>query len=139
MALCQHPVRRSHRRESARLIAAALALLGSLAASLPAVAQDAAAGERVFKTQCASCHAAAAGRNLVGPSLFNIAGRKPGQVAGFRYSNANKSADLTFDAATLDRYLTSPKDVIPGTTMIYAGVKNEQHRKDLIAYLQALK
>ena len=101
-------------------------------------AQDAAAGERVFKSQCTACHTVASGRNMVGPSLFGIAGRTSGQVAGFRYSEANKNAKLTFDEATLDRYLTNPKEVVPGTIMTYAGVKNEKQRKDLIAYLQTV-
>lgn len=143
MALRQRHIRRLHRSESTRpvtlLRAAAITLVTSLPFALPAGAQDAAAGERVFKTQCTSCHAAAAGKNMVGPSLFGLFGRKSSQVAGFRYSNANKAADLTFDAATLDRYLTAPKEVIPGTIMTYAGLKNEQQRKDLIAYLESLK
>ena len=114
-------------------------LIGTTLASRPAVAQDAAAGERVFKIQCGACHAAVAGKNMVGPSLFGVVGRKTGQVEGFRYSAGNKAAEVTFDAATLDRYLVAPREVVPGTTMPYAGLKNEQQRKDLIAYLETLK
>jgi cytochrome c len=107
--------------------------------ALPAQAQDAAAGERVFKIQCSACHTVVPGKNMVGPSLHGVVGRTSGQIVGFRYSEANKKAALTFDAATLDRYLTNPKEVIPGTTMIFAGIKDETQRKNLIAYLETLK
>lgn len=73
-----------------------------------AVAQDAGAGAAVFKSQCSICHSPQAGRNMVGPSLFGIVGRQAGTIAGFHYSPANKESGLTWDAATLDRYLTSP-------------------------------
>jgi cytochrome c len=109
-----------------------------LAAVGPAQAQDAAAGAAVFKSQCGICHSVAAGKNLVGPSLFGIVGRKSGTIAGFHYSPANKASGLTFDAATLDRYLTSPGTVVPHTIMTYAGLKDAQKRKDLIAYLSTV-
>jgi len=111
-----------------------------LATVLPAAAQagDAAAGQAVFKSQCSTCHSPVAGKNAVGPSLFGIVGRKPGQIEGFHYSAANKAATLTWDEATLDKYLTSPKTVVPGTTMTYAGVKDETKRADVIAYLATL-
>jgi cytochrome c len=104
----------------------------------PARAQDAAAGKAVFQSQCAICHAVQAGRNMVGPSLFGVVGRPAGQIADFHYSPANKSSALTWDAATLDRYLTSPRDVVPHTIMTYAGLKDPQKRADLIAYLATL-
>jgi cytochrome c len=104
-------------------------------AACNASAQDAAAGTAVFKSQCGICHTVAQGKNLVGPSLFGIVGRKAGTIAGFHYSPANKDSGLTFDAATLDRYLTSPGTVVPHTIMTYAGLKDAQKRTDLIAYL----
>jgi cytochrome c len=100
-----------------------------------ASAQDAAAGQTVFKTQCATCHSVVEGKKLIGPSLFGIVGRQAGQIADFKYSQANKASGLTWDEPTLDRYLTSPKDVVPKTIMAYAGVKDAQKRKDLISYL----
>jgi len=105
----------------------------------PARAQDAVAGQKVFHQVCAICHDVAQGRNRIGPSLFDIVGRKTGQVAGFHYSAANKKAELTWDAATLDKYLTNPRAVVPGTTMTYAGLKDAHKRADLIAYLGTLK
>jgi cytochrome c len=103
-----------------------------------AAAQDAAAGKAVFQSQCGVCHSVQAGRNLVGPSLFGIVGRPAGQVPGFHYSPANKSSALTWDTATLDRYLTSPGVVIPHTTMTYPGLKDAVRRAGLIAYLSTL-
>jgi cytochrome c len=107
-------------------------------AATPAAAQDAAAGQAVFKSQCGICHAVTAGKNMTGPSLFDIVGRKAGQVAGFHYSDANKNSGLSWDAATLDKYLTSPKDVVPHTIMAYPGLKDAQKRANLIAYLATL-
>lgn len=101
-------------------------------------AQDAAAGQAVFQTQCAACHSAQTGRNMTGPSLFGVVGRTAGKVPGFHYSAANQASSLTWDAAELDKYLTSPKDVVPHTTMTFAGVKDAQKRANLIAYLATL-
>lgn len=116
----------------------AVVLLGLLLGPC-AYAADADAGARVFKTQCSSCHAVAAGRNLVGPTLAGVVGRKAGDVPGFRYSAANKAADFTWDAARLDSYLANPKAVLPGTSMLYAGLKDDGQRADLVAYLATLQ
>jgi len=102
-------------------------------------AQDAAAGEAVFKTQCGVCHSVLTGKNMVGPSLFGVVGRPAGQIPGFHYSAANKDSGLTWDEATLDRYLTNPKDVVPKTIMPYAGLKDADKRANLIAYLATQK
>ncbi|QCO19737.1 cytochrome c family protein (plasmid) [Azospirillum brasilense] len=109
----------------------------ALAASSPglAAAQDAAAGEKVFN-QCKACHTIeAGGPNRVGPNLHGVVGRKAGSVETFKYSDAMKSAGA-WDEATLDAYLADPKGAVPGNKMAFAGVKNEQARKDLIAYLK---
>jgi cytochrome c2 len=105
----------------------------------PASAQSAGAGEAVFKSQCGICHSVQAGRNQIGPSLAGIVGQKAGQQPGFHYSPANKDSGLTWDEATLDRYLTSPGTVVPHTTMTYGGLKDAGKRADLIAYLATLK
>jgi cytochrome c len=114
----------------------AAVLGGSLTAS--AHAQDAGAGKAVFQSQCSICHSAVAGKNMTGPSLFNVVGRPAGQAPGFHYSGANKSSALTWDEGTLDRYLTSPKDVVPHTIMSYGGLKDPTKRAALIAYLATL-
>jgi cytochrome c len=104
-----------------------------------AQAADPAAGKSVFNSYCAICHSIQPGKNMVGPSLFGIVGRQTGSVAGFHYSPANAGAHLTWDEATLDKYLQSPRTVIPGTTMTYAGLKDDTKRGDLIAYLATVK
>jgi cytochrome c2 len=117
-----------------------LAAAGAVAIGIAGMAhgQDVGAGAAVFKTQCSVCHSPLEGKNLVGPSLFGIVGRQAGQIPGFHYSPANRDSGLTWDAATLDRYLTSPKDVVPKTIMPYVGLKDDQNRADLIAYLTSL-
>ncbi len=122
-----------------RLRASLPALAALLLAATPAIAGDAANGAKVFKTQCGACHRAEIGKNLIGPSMFEIVGRKSSSVAGFKYSAANQAANLTWDAATLDKYLINPRETVPGTTMSYAGLKNETQRADLISYLESLK
>ena len=102
-------------------------------------AADPAAGKAVFNSVCSICHSVQQGKNLIGPSLFEIVGRKTGSVPGFHYSSANQNANLTWDQATLDKYLQSPRTVIPGTIMTYAGLKDDTKRADLIAYLATLK
>ena len=116
----------------------ALIVFGLVGIAVSANAQTVAAGKSVFQGQCSICHSVQAGRNMVGPSLANVVGRPAGQVAGFRYSAANKASAMTWDAATLDTYLTNPAAVVPKTTMTYAGLKDAQKRADLIAYLASL-
>ena len=102
-------------------------------------AGDPAAGQSVFKSQCSICHSPQQGKNQTGPSLFGVVGRKTGSIQGFRYSVGDQNANLTWDDATLDKYLESPKTVVPGTTMTFAGLKDAGKRADLIAYLDTVK
>ncbi|MCC6466803.1 MAG: cytochrome c family protein [Alphaproteobacteria bacterium] len=97
------------------------------------------AGEKAFKKNCATCHTIEAGKNRVGPSLHGIIGRPAGQVAGFKYSDANAKSGVVFDEKFLDTYLTDPKAAMPGNKMVFNGVKNEQERKAVIEYLKAAK
>ncbi len=99
-------------------------------------AQDAAAGEKVFAV-CRACHQVGeTAKNGVGPSLNGLFGRKAGTVAGYNYTAANKDSGLTWDEATFREYIKDPKAKIPGTKMIYAGLKDEQRTNDLIAFLK---
>ena len=123
-------------RQFHRLAVAAFAL--AVLSPIAARAGDPAAGEAVFKSQCAICHSPLQGKNMIGPSLFGIVGRHSGSVEGFRYSAANRSADITWTPEVLDKYLTAPRDVVPGTIMTYAGLKDDTKRADLIAYLATL-
>jgi cytochrome c2 len=114
-----------------------LALLCGLAGA--SHAQDAAAGARVFRSQCSICHSPQPGRNIIGPSLFGVVGRHSGAIADFHYSSANRASGLVWNPPTLDRYLTAPREVVPGTLMSYPGLKDEHDRSDLIAYLASLR
>jgi len=117
-----------------RLFVVFLVLAGSTAVH----AADPEAGQAVFKTQCGICHSVVQGKNMVGPSLFGVVGRKSGSIEGFRYSAANKGSDITWSPEILDKYLTAPREVVPGTIMTYAGLKDDTKRADLIAYLETL-
>ncbi len=97
---------------------------------------DAAAGEKVFAL-CRSCHVLEEGVNRVGPSLHKVVGRKSGTVAGFNYSDANKNSGITWTPQVLFEYLKDPKAYVPGTKMAFPGVKDDQKRADLVAYLEA--
>ena len=118
-----------------RAILSGLVLLLPLLAQ-PAAAQDAAAGERAF-AKCRPCHQVGeTARNLVGPELNGLIGRHSGAVEGYSYSAANKNSGLTWDEATFAEYIKDPKAKIPGTKMIFAGIKSEKEIKDLTAFLK---
>jgi cytochrome c2 len=104
--------------------------------STGAVAEE--PGETLFKKNCAICHTLEAGKNKIGPSLAGVVGRKAGSVPGFAYSAANKNSGDIWDAQTLDTYLADPRKFMPGTKMVFAGLKNLQDRKALIEYLKGL-
>jgi cytochrome c len=114
--------------------------LGSLVAMAagPAVAADVEAGKTAFK-KCALCHTTDAGKNKIGPSLFGIVGRKSATVENFNYSEGMKKFDHTWDEETLDEYLADPRGMVPGTKMIFPGIKEKTERDDVIAYLETLK
>jgi cytochrome c len=127
---------RSGSRRMKRTVIAGLLLAGSATAALAA---DPAAGEKIFKTQCGICHAVAAGQNRIGPTLFGVVGRPAGSVPGFNYTADHKKLGVTWDAATLDKYLTNPRAMVPDTSMVYAGLKDNAERADLVAYLETLR
>ena len=101
-----------------------------------ALAQDAAAGEKVFAV-CKACHQIGeTAKNAVGPVLNGVIGRKAGTFPGYAYTDANKNSGLTWDEPTFREYIKDPKTKIPGTKMSYAGLKDEQKASDLLAYLK---
>lgn len=118
--------------------AAAMLTLAGGAALAQAPAGDPAAGEKVFN-QCKACHTVQAGQNRVGPSLHGVVGRKAAAVEGFKYSDAMKNSNLTWDATTLDKYLADPKGFIPGNKMAFAGLKKPEDRANVVAYLAQQK
>jgi len=102
----------------------------------PGHAQDAASGEKVF-AQCRACHQVGpTAKNAVGPVLNGLFGRPAGTVEGYNYSAANKNSGITWDEAVFREYIQNPKAKIPGTKMVYAGLKDEQRITDLVAYLK---
>ena len=107
-------------------------------ADAPGMAADVEAGKTAFK-KCALCHTTEAGKNKIGPSLFGIVGRKSATVENFNYSEAMKKFDHTWDEGTLDEYLADPRGTVPGTKMIFPGIKEKTERDDVIAYLETLK
>lgn len=89
--------------------------------------------------QCAACHSVQPGKHLFGPSLAGVGGRRAGSLPGYAYSPALKAAGLTWNAATLDRWLTAPKKLVPGTAMPFAGIPDRARRKEVVDYLLTLK
>lgn len=88
--------------------------------------------------QCKTCHAAEPGRHLIGPSLAGVYGRPAASAQGYAYSAALKGAGLTWDDATLDGFLEAPMKAVPGTKMVYPGLKDPAKRAEVIAYLKTL-
>ena len=118
---------------------AGLLLINVLLASSAALAAgDPTAGEKVFASHCAACHATTPGENKVGPSLAGIVGSKSGTVAGFDFSAAMKNANVTWDDPNLDKFLANPAGFIHGTKM-FVNLPSETDRQNVIAYLHTLK
>ncbi|MCM0020693.1 MAG: cytochrome c family protein [Tagaea sp.] len=120
--------------------AAFFALAVTATLSTPVQAADAAAGETAFRRLCAACHIVTAeGARRLGPTMFGVVGRKAGSVEGFRYSNAKRDSNLVWTPEQLDKYLINPREFMPGTTMAFAGIRNDAERANVVAYLQTLK
>ena len=102
-----------------------------------AVAGDIAAGETVFK-KCMTCHSklGETAQNMIGPVLNGLKGRKSGSVPGFNYSDANKNSGIVWDEATFKEYIKDPKAKIPGTKMVFPGIKNEKEIDDLWSFIE---
>src|SRR5215471_15578339 len=101
-----------------------------------AVAGDIAAGEKTFK-KCMPCHSIGeAAKNGIGPIQNGLKGRKSGSMPGYSYSDANKNSGIVWDEATFKEYIKDPKVKIPGTKMVFPGIKNDQEINDLWAYLK---
>jgi cytochrome c len=114
----------------------ALAFATALGGGAALAEGDAAAGEKVFK-KCKTCHTFDPSKKKLGPHLKGVVGRKAGAVEGYKYSKAMAGADITWDEANLDKYLTKPKAFLKGTKMSFAGLKKESQRADVVAYLKA--
>lgn len=121
-----------------RVRAAATAWIVLLMSAAAQGAADEAAlrrGEAIY-SRCAACHAIDA--NRTGPQHCGLFGRRAGTAPGYdTYSEAMKKSGIVWDAKTLDKFLKDPMQAVPGTTMGYAGVKDDKERSDLIAWLKA--
>jgi cytochrome c len=102
-------------------------------------ADDPAAGKQVFDNECSACHSRDPNEQLSGPSLKGIVGRKSASLEDFDYSPAMQAANKTWDPATLNTYLIDPQARVPGTKMLYPGLKDAGQRGALVAYLATLK
>jgi cytochrome c len=114
-----------------RVLLAGVLALGATGPA--AAASDAVRGEQIY-VRCLACHALTFDR--VGPRHCGLLGRRAGSVPGFDYSPAMKNSKITWTEKTLDRFLTSPLAMVPGSTMTYDGVTDPKDRSDLIAYLK---
>jgi cytochrome c len=117
--------------------ASVLVLIWAMACTAHA-AGDAARGADIFKQNCAMCHSAEPGQNLVGPSLFSVVGRAAGSIADFSYSSAMKGSGITWTADKLMAYLKAPRKYIPGVKMMFPGLNDEQDREHVVAFLATL-
>ncbi|OJY71343.1 MAG: cytochrome C [Sphingobium sp. 66-54] len=117
--------------------AAATTVAANDTALVPAAAPAADAPPPAF-AQCQSCHSPEAGKNGIGPSLAGVFGTKAAEVAGYDFSPAMTKSGLTWDEATLDRYLKAPQQVVPGTKMTFAGLSDDAKRAAVIAYLKSI-
>lgn len=118
-----------------KLTLSALVALTSLTAATGAMAQDVAAGKTSFN-KCLACHAIGEGaKNKVGPALNGLDGRKSGSVEGYSYSDANKNSGITWGKDVFLEYIKDPKAKIPGTKMVFAGIKNETEANNLWAFI----
>jgi cytochrome c len=123
-------------RHPATLAIAALAAM--LASSAARADGDPALGKVQFN-KCAACHSGKAGENKIGPSLYGVVGRPSHSIEGFSYSDAMKAYNVTWTNEELNKYLENPRGVVAGTKMIFVGLKKEDERANLIAYLDTLK
>jgi len=117
-------------------LAPATALAAAPAAAPAAAAKPAIDGAKVF-AQCRACHTIEkGGKNLVGPNLHGVIGRKSGTLPGYNYTPAMKAYAKVWDEKSLDVYLAAPQQVVKGTRMTFIGVKNPDQRKAVIQYIK---
>ena len=114
----------------------AIAALAAAVMTQTARAEDAAAGEQVFRL-CMPCHSIGPGaKNKVGPVLNGLDGRHSGSAPGYSYSDANKNSGIVWNEANFKKYIRDPRAMVPGTKMIFAGISNQKQVDNLWAYLK---
>lgn len=110
---------------------------GGTSSPIPTYGANAAAGEKIFSAQCKACHSVEAGANKVGPSLYHVVNQHSGIVAGYNYSAAMLKSGIVWGYTELNAYLNTAATYVQGTTMVFGGLKKQQDRADVIAYLDA--
>lgn len=119
-----------------RKLACMVATVAWVGSAAGALADDAAAGEKLFNQKCKVCHHIGEGaKNFVGPELNGLIGRAAGSVEGYNYSDAMKNSGITWDEAIFEEFITNPKAKVPGTKMIFAGLSKEKDRANLFAFV----
>jgi cytochrome c len=121
---------------SSKRLAFLLAGIGMVLSGTAAADGDPAAGKKIF-AQCAACHAVVKGKHGLGPSLHGVVGRKAGTADGFKnYSPAMQKSGIVWTEHNLEKYLADPKSFVPGNRMVFVGLKKEDDRENVIAYLK---
>jgi cytochrome c len=121
-------------------ITVALLLSGALSTMQAHGAGDVEAGQKLFGRICGGCHQVGkSARASFGPQLNQIFGRVSGSTTDYQYSDAMKSADITWTTQTLAAYLQAPKKVVPGTRMIFWGLSDPEKVENVLAYLQTFQ
>ena len=121
---------------------AALSALSLLATLAPAWAAQEASddGQVAYNNACRTCHSFKPDDNRLGPTLHGIVGRKAGSIEGFAFSPSMKASGITWDEATLDKFITDPNAVVSGNKMQpYGGIADAGERKKIVDYLKTLK
>jgi cytochrome c len=117
------------------LVAVTVTTMSTMISSV-APAADVENGKAVWN-KCRACHQVGeTAKNLVGPILNGLIGRKAGTVEGYNYSEANKNSGIVWDEATFREYIKNPKGKIPNTKMVFPGLSDEQDIDDLLAFLK---
>lgn len=125
---------------STKIHTAALAVVSGLVSSTAVQAQAATPAAPAAFNQCKACHVVAAGQKpTIGPNLNKVYGAKAGKRPGYTYSAAMAASGITWNAKTLDTFITAPQSAVKGTKMSFFGEKDPSKRAAIIAYLQGLK
>jgi cytochrome c len=108
-------------------------------ATITAARANTADPQMAFNNACRTCHSMKEGDNRLGPSLAGVVGRKAGSLPGFRYSSSMQSSGVTWDEATLDKFIANPDEVVHGNSMKpFTGIADAGQRKDIIGFLKSI-
>lgn len=119
------------------VLVVAVVLMLSACFSKATFAADTTSGEQLFNNNCRTCHSWKEGDNRLGPTLHGVVGRKAGSIEGFTYSQSMKQANLTWDEATLDKFIASPDSVFQNNNMKpFTGIADQATRQKIIEFMK---